>query len=170
VLNRIWASVQTPIPTPACEDGNGLVRSLGGKAQGRSSHQDRPGNGKIGRMNLLRPRHAYRPNVVAETVLLSHRAGGAESPPATDTATQKPVSRTPGLRGKGFILPSRISIERNVVTPMGSGSGRSPSQPTARAAQLPSGHKTTREAKAGSRKAEGIHNLPDRALPNLKGC
>lgn len=114
-------------------------------------------------MNLLRPRHAYRPNVVAETVLSSQKTGGTIYPPVKDTVTQKAVSRTPGLRGKGFILPSRISKERNVATPMGSGSGRSPSQPTVRAAQLPSGNKTTREAKAGSRKAEGIHNLPDRA-------
>lgn len=121
-------------------------------------------------MNLLRPRHAYRPNVVAETVLLSHMAGGTQNPPVTDTATQKPVSRTPGLRGKGNILPNRISKEWNVATPMGSGSGRSPSQPTVRAAQLPSGHKMTREAKASSRKATGIHNRLDRALPNLKGC
>ena len=115
-------------------------------------------------MNLLRPRHAYRPNVVAETVLLSHRAGGTDNSPATDTATQKPVSRTPRLRGKGSILPSRISKVRNVETPMGSGSGRSPSKPTVRAAQLPSGNKKTREAKASSRKATGTHNRLDRAL------
>jgi hypothetical protein len=121
-------------------------------------------------MNLLRPRHAEQTEVVADTVLLSHSAGETSYSPAMPMGTQKLMARTPRLRGKGNILPSRISTERNVETPMGSGSGRSPSQPTVRAAQLPSGHKTTREAKAGSRKAEGIHNLPDRALPNLKGC
>ncbi|MGQ4810600.1 hypothetical protein NKDENANG_04082 [Candidatus Entotheonellaceae bacterium PAL068K] len=42
--------------------------------------------------------------------------------------------------------------------------------PTARKGQFSSGNGKWQEAKAGSRKATGIHNRPDRAIPNSKEC
>ncbi len=41
---------------------------------------------------------------------------------------------------------------------------------TIRNAELSSGCRKPQEAKAGSRKAQGTHNLPDRAIPKVKTC
>ena len=41
---------------------------------------------------------------------------------------------------------------------------------TARKAESLSGCRMSQEANAGSRKATGIHNWPDRVMPNPKGC
>ena len=57
--------------------------------------------------------------------------------------------------------PARISHMRDAVTPTGSAEARS--QPTVRKAHTPSGKRRNQEAKAASRKAEGNHNLADRA-------
>jgi hypothetical protein len=44
------------------------------------------------------------------------------------------------------------------------------SSPTVRKGQFFSGNKILQKAKAASRKATGIHNRADRAIPNLKRC
>lgn len=59
---------------------------------------------------------------------------------------------------------------RNVETPMGSAEANG-GKPTVRKAELPSGNRKDREANAGSRKARGNHNPPDRVYwPDLKEC
>ncbi|GAC1645948.1 MAG: hypothetical protein NVS4B2_35320 [Chloroflexota bacterium] len=78
--------------------------------------------------------------------------------------------RTPRPRSKDGTHPGRISLMWNVETPMESGDGRYAGTPTVRNAESSSGIGMVQEAKAGSRKATGIHNRPDRARPNLKGC
>jgi hypothetical protein len=78
--------------------------------------------------------------------------------------------KTPQPRSKGGTHPSRISVVWNVVTPMESGGGRYTGKPTARKAKPSSGNRTVQEAKASSRKAPGIHNRLDRAIPHLKRC
>ncbi len=78
-------------------------------------------------------------------------------------------TRTPEPRSKDSIHPSRISHVRNVVTPMESGE-RYVGKPKVTMAELSSGRKMAQEANAGNRKVRGIHNPPDRAIPNPKGC
>ena len=64
--------------------------------------------------------------------------------------------------------PDRVSRMRNRETPLRS--GLRASKPTARKEQPLSGNRRLQEANAGSRKAKEIHNLPDRAIPDSKGC
>lgn len=73
----------------------------------------------------------------------------------------------PCPRSTGGTLTNRISSVRNVITPMWSVIY---SRPSARTAEIHSGCRRIQEANAGGRKAKGTHNLPDRAIPDLKGC
>src|SRR3954466_15485101 len=76
------------------------------------------------------------------------------------------IHRTPRPRSRKGTHPSCISTERNMITPMRSGSG--PSKPTVRKAELLSGCRKIQEAKASSRKATG--NRLDREYPTRKGA
>jgi hypothetical protein len=80
------------------------------------------------------------------------------------------LDTAPRPRSIGGTRPGRISSVRNVETPMESGGGRYAGGPTVREAESSSGNRNVQEANAGSRKATGIHNRPDRAIPNPKGC
>ena len=74
-------------------------------------------------------------------------------------------------RRKRDIHPERISLMRNVLTPMRSVVVVRDGKPSLRKAQILSGNGRDREANAGSRKARGNHNPPDIGLmPGLKGC
>src|SRR4051794_9127774 len=76
-----------------------------------------------------------------------------------------PLGGTPRPRSRKGTLPVRLSLVRNVVTPMKSGSA---SRPTAREAEFFSRNGTVPEAKATRRKARGSHNLVDRALAHAE--
>src|SRR5437667_4377510 len=69
--------------------------------------------------------------------------------------------RVPGVESTP--TPIHTSTMRNVITPMGLAWSSPASKPTVREAQSPSGNGKVQEANATSRKAEGIHNLVDRA-------
>jgi hypothetical protein len=61
----------------------------------------------------------------------------------------RPTGRTPPSRGTGGAQPGRISLVRNVITPMGSGYVFASGKPSVRKAQFPSGCRTIPEANAG---------------------
>ena len=74
-------------------------------------------------------------------------------------------------RRKGGTHPDRISLMRNVETPMGSAHS-SGSRPTVRKAQIPSGRRKDREANAGSaeRQGETITRRIGSKWLDSKGC
>lgn len=67
--------------------------------------------------------------------------------------------------------PGRVSVARKHGNPDGVRRlDESAGKPTAREAESPGGSKMAQEANAASRKARGIHNPADRAIPDPKGC
>ena len=60
-------------------------------------------------------------------------------------------------------IPNASPVVRNVVTPLRSGSASKPDD-LRKDGPSPQGHKKVQEAKATRRKAQGIHNLVDRAI------
>jgi hypothetical protein len=94
---------------------------------------------------------------VADTMML----GKLESR-AYEAALRTPIPRS--IRGTH---PGCVSLAQNVATPMKSQGNLS--KPTARKAETFSENKMSQKAKAASRKATGMHNWADRAIPTLKG-
>src|SRR3954452_18734860 len=90
-----------------------------------------------------------------DTTILGHFDLGSVLSPA----------RAPRPRRTEGTHPDRLSIMRNVETPMGSG-GSAASKPTVRKAEVPSRWRRVREAKASGRKATGtgaVQTLPQPA-------
>ena len=136
---------------------NPLNQVRGQKPKEAQSHHGQPGKGKTGRVNVSEPLMRPRNRAAAET-MAEYGGGSMEHPRAYSSG-----GWTPQLRGKGGTHPSRISTMRNVGTPMEASGGRYAGRPTATAADFSSGNRMVQEAKAGSRKATGRHNRPDRA-------
>ena len=116
-------------------------------------------------MNASKPLMRLR-NLLATEMTADYGGLGIENPDAVFVRTGRSsliraaVDTSP--RSKDGTHPSRISSVRNVITPMESGGGRYTGKPTATAADFSNGEGMVQEANAGSRKATGIHNRPDR--------
>jgi hypothetical protein len=160
-------SVFRPVPTP-------LNQVRGANVQGEANRQARPGKGKTGRVNASelskRLRNLPATEKTIETVVWAYKRISACLRDVKRTRRISAYRRTPLPRSKDSTHPSRISLARNVATPMESDAGRCVGKPTARTAEFSSGRRTIQEAKASSRKATGIHNRLDRVIPNPKGC
>jgi hypothetical protein len=131
--------VSEPVPGP-------LNQVRGQTPKEVQNHRGRPGKGKAGRVNVSEPLMRPRNRVTGET--MADRGGvSIEHPRAYSSG-----GWTPQLRGKGGTHPGRISVMRNVETPMESGGGRYVGRPTATAAETSSGRRMVQEAKASSRK------------------
>ena len=150
------------------QTGNGAVRS-----SGESPREDQPsgtstGKGKTGRANesesMKRLRHSSSPERwLTKTVIWVIGQG-----------TPLALTRTPRPRSRMDAHSSRISKMRNVTTLMGVWSrvGKVPYRTVSQRQrrQILQQDRMAQEAKAGSRKAPGMHNRPDRVIPNPKGC
>lgn len=102
-----------------------------------------------------------------ETMMMGHSEPGSSCTRWTELSNAVKSTTDPGV--KRAPTPGRISLMRNVETPMGS--AESGGRLTVRKAQLPSGNRKGQKANAGSRKARGNHNPPDRAIwSDPKGC
>jgi hypothetical protein len=75
-----------------------------------------------------------------------------------------PAAWTPPPRGIEGALPGRVSCQRNVGTPMGSGRVSAAGRPTARDAELPGGNRMVQEANAGVPKGAGKPGQHGRVL------
>jgi hypothetical protein len=158
--------VSEPVPTLVNKEPRG-------KAQGDPSRQGRPGKGKTGRVNeselSMRLRYCLTTERTADYGGMGYEHHGIREPWSVRTLhSDVRVDTSP--RSIGSTHPGRISIVRNVITPMESDGGRCVGRPTATAAELSSGNGMAQEANASSRKATGTHNRLDRVIPNLKGC
>jgi len=114
----------------------------------RATHPPEPGQGKTERVNAsessLRLRNRRTPDRwVSKTALLGQGSG---------TSVSLGAGTRP--RSREGTHPRRISVVRNVVTPMGSGDNAVVGQPTVRAAHLPSGTGTVEKAKATTPKGD----------------
>jgi hypothetical protein len=146
---------------------------LGGTPEVDLVIKDRPGKGKTGRVNTSEPSMRLRHSSAAEKMTdTAVWANGTRLLGQTwrVNPTWSWIDKDTQPRSKDGTHPSRISSMRNVITPMESGGGRYAGKPEVTMAELSSGDGMTQEAKAGSRKTTGIHNRPDRAIPNPKGC
>ena len=168
-------SVFRSVPTSQGVAGNGGVWSAREKPKETPSHPEKPGKGKAGRMNTSEPSMRLRNYVVAGTMADEDGNDGSGTQahagmPALRGAVL-PRLRTPRPRSIEGILPSRTSLHAERGNPNGvSVVVDTRSKRTVRNAQASSGKTMVQEAKASSRKATGMHNRLDRALPNLKGC
>ena len=153
-----------PFLAGACELGNRLVRSLRKRAGSWQPHAGEPSKEKTGMVNesesVLMRRY---PSVPRKWLLRGARewAGGTWIPQLEgrySPAYSRHLTRS-HLTDAELSNPDEV---RSLVT--------APGKRLARAAQLLSGCRKLSEANAASRKARGIHNPADRAMPNLKGC
>ena len=153
-----------PFLAGACELGNRLVRSLRKRAGSWQPHASEPSKEKTGMVNesesVLMRRY---PSVPRKWLLRGARewAGGTWIPQLEgrySPAYSRHLTRS-HLTDAELSNPDEV---RSLVT--------APGKRLARAAQLLSGCRKLSEANAASRKARGIHNPADRAMPNLKGC
>jgi len=134
------------------------------RPKGSRSIREPQAAGKTGRVNasepLMMPRHRKprRWDAAAGPRTRRWEAAGAD---------RKTLSRSGGHRrprGIGGTQPGRISLVRNVTTPLGSVRITAHGKPTARKARLPSGRRMTQEANASSRKATGKRDISGRLL------
>ena len=153
-----------PFLAGACELGNRLVRSLRKRAGSWQPHAGEPSKEKTGMVNesesVLMRRY---PSVPRKWLLRGARewAGGTWIPQLEgrySPAYSRHLTRS-HLTDAELSNPDEV---RSLVT--------APGKRLARAAQLLSGCRKLSEANAASRKARGIHNPADRAMPDLKGC
>ena len=153
-----------PFLAGACELGNRLVRSLRKRLGSWQPYAGEPGKEKTGMVNesesVLMRRY---PSVPRKWLLRGARewAGGTWIPQLEgrySPAYSRHLTRS-HLTDAELSNPDEV---RSLVT--------APGKRLARAAQLLSGCRKLSEANAASRKARGIHNPADRAMPNLKGC
>ncbi|WP_273241477.1 antirestriction protein ArdA [Hyphomonas atlantica corrig.] len=153
-----------PFLAGACELGNRLVRSLRKRAGSWQPHAGEPPKEKTGMVNesesVLMRRY---PSVPRKWLLRGARewAGGTWIPQSEgrySPAYSRHLTRS-HLTDAELSNPDEV---RSLATAFG--------KRLARAAQLLSGCRKLSEANAASRKARGIHNPADRAMPNLKGC
>ena len=153
-----------PFLAGACELGNRLVRSLRKRAGSWQPYAGEPPKEKTGMVNesesVLMRRY---PSVPRKWLLRGARewAGGTWIPQSEgrySPAYSRHLTRS-HLTDAELSNPDEV---RSLVT--------APGKRLARAAQLLSGCRKLSEANAASRKARGIHNPVDRAMPNLKGC
>ena len=153
-----------PFLAGACELGNRLVRSLRKRAGSWQPYAGEPPKEKTGMVNesesVLMRRY---PSVPRKWLLRGARewAGGTWIPQSEgrySPAYSRHLTRS-HLTDAELSNPDEV---RSLVT--------APGKRLARAAQLLSGCRKLSEANAASRKARGIHNPADRAMPNLKGC
>ena len=169
--SHLLSEVETPLVEPsrpflagACELGNWLVRSLRERAGSWQPYAGKPPKEKTGMVNesesVLMRRY---PSVPRKWLLRGARewAGGTWIPQSEgrySPAYSRHLTRS-HLTDAELSNPDEV---RSLVTP--------PGKRLARAAQLLSGCRMSSKANAASRKARGIHNPADRAMPNLKGC
>jgi hypothetical protein len=154
------------------------------RPKGSRSIREPQAAGKAGRVNasepLMMPRHRKPRGWDAAAGPRTRRweAAGAD---------RKTLSRSGGHRrprGIGGTQPGRISLVRNMTTPLGSVRITARGKLTVRKARVRSGRGMTQEANAGSRKATGkrdvfgrllrwssSYNRPDTGVrPDPKGC
>ena len=153
-----------PFLAGACELGNWLVRSLRKRAGSWQPYAGEPPKEKTGMVNesesVLMRRY---PSVPRKWLLRGARewAEGTWIPQSEgrySPAYSRHLTRS-HLTDAELSNPDEV---RSLVTALG--------KRFARTAQSLSGWRMSSQANAASRKARGIHNPADRAMPNLKGC
>lgn len=150
--------------TGACGLGNRLVRSLRQRAESWQPYAGEPPKEKTGMVNVSESVSMRRYTSVPRKWLLRGAwewAGGTWIPQSEgrySPAYSRHLSRS-------HLTDAELSNPDEVRTLLATFGKR-----LARAAQSLSGWRMSSEANAASRKARGIHNPADRAMPDLKGC
>jgi len=153
-----------PFLTGACELGNWLVRSLRQRAGSWQPYAGEPPKEKTGMVNASESVLMRRYTSVPRKWLLRGArewAGGTWIPQSEgrySPAYSRHLSRS-HLTDAELSNPDEV---RALLAAFG--------KRLARAAQSLSGWRMSSEANAASRKARGIHNPADRAMPDLKRC
>ena len=153
-----------PFLAGACELGNRLVRSLRKRAGSWQPHAGEPPKEKTGMVNESKSVLMRRYTSVPRKWLLRGArewAGGTWIPQSEgrySPAYSRHLSRS-HLADAELSNPDEVRV---LATAFG--------KRLARVAQSLSGWRMSSQANAASRKARGIHNPADRAMPNLKGC
>lgn len=169
--SHLLSEVETPLVEPsrpfltgACELGNRLVRSLRKRAGSWQPYAGEPPKEKTGMVNESESVLMRRYTSVPRKWLLRgvrEWAGGTWIPQSEgrySPAYSRHLTRS-HLTDAELSNPDEV---RALVTALG--------ELVARAAQFLSGWRMLSQANAAIRKARGIHNPADRAMPNLKGC
>ena len=126
----------------------------------------------------MRSRHSSMPEPVADQDGIHEPRTRYERDRVQPQRSCVRCGGTPRLRDKEDTLPRRISSMWNVETPLRSGTGGQAVHPcqsaTRKDGPTPQRDRKAQEANASRRKAEGIHNLLDRAAqaerPTRKGA
>lgn len=168
---HLLSEVETPLVEPsrpfltgACELGNRLVRSLRERAGSWQPYAGEPPKEKTGMVNESESVLMRRYTSVPRKWLLRGAwewAGGTWIPQSEgrySPAYSRHLTRS-HLTDAELSNPDEV---RALVTALG--------KLVARAAQFLIGWRMSSQANAAIRKARGIHNPADRAMPNLKGC
>jgi hypothetical protein len=169
--SHLLSEVETPLVEPsrpfltgACELGNRLVRSLRQRLGSWQPHAGEPGKGKTGMVNISESVVMRRYPLVPRKWLLRgvwEWTGGtwiSQSEGRYSPANSRRLTRS-HLSDAELSNPDEV---QSLATAFG--------KLIVRTAQLLSGWRMSSEANAARRKARGIHNPADRAMPDLKGC
>ena len=153
-----------PFLTGACGRSNLPVRSLRKRLSSWQPHAGEPGKGKTGMVNASESVSMPRYTLVPRKWLIrgeQERSGDTWIPRSEGRCSSgysRHLTRS-YLADAELDNPDEV---RRLATAVG--------KPSARTAQFLSGCRKLSEANAASRKARGIHNPADRAMPDLKGC
>ena len=153
-----------PFLTGACELGNRLVRSLRQRAGSWQPYAGEPPKEKTGMVNVSESVLMRRYPLVPRKWLIRgvrEWIGGTWIPQSEgrySSAYSRHLTRS-HLSDAELSNPDEV---RSLATALG--------KRLARAAQLLSGWRMSSKANAARRKARGIHDPADRAMPNLKSC
>jgi len=169
--SHLLSEVETPLVEPsrpfltgACELGNRLVRSLRQRAGSWQPYAGEPPKGKTGMVNVSESVLMRRyPSVPRKWLLRGARewTGGTWIPQLEgrySPSYSRHLTRS-HLTDAELSNPDEV---RALATALG--------KLIARSAQFLSGWRMSSAANAARRKARGIRNPADRAMPNLKGC
>ncbi len=169
--SHLLSEVETPLVEPsrpflagACELGNWLVRSLRKRLGSWQPYAGEPGKEKTGMVNESESVVMRRYPLVPRKWLLRGAwewAGGTRIPQSEgrySPAYSRHLIRS-HLSDAELSNPDEV---RALLAAFG--------KLVAISAQLLSGWRMSSEANAARRKARGIHNPADRAMPDLKGC
>ena len=169
--SHLLSEVETPLVEPsrpfltgACELGNRLVRSLRQRAGRWQPYAGKPPKGKIGMVNASESVLMRRyPSVPRKWLLRGawEWAVGTWIPQSEGRYSPAYSRHLPRSHLSDAELSNPDEV-RALFAALGKW--------LARTAQSLSGYRMSSEANAAYRKARGIHNPADRAMPNLKGC